>query len=174
MRNTVLLITLFLLTVATLEAQGTRMLRHPSVSRDAVAFEYAGDIWSVSRNGGTATRLTSTSDFDIDPYYSPDGSSIAFSSTVAGNTDVFVMPSTGGDPRRLTFHPGVDRVKGWTPDGRYIIFSSARTSAPQEAYFRLWKINIDGGQPEPLAPPRAFSGSVSDRHTAARRQKTAH
>ena len=112
------------------------MLRHPTVSRDAIAFEYAGDIWSVSRNGGPATRLTSTPDFDIDPYFSPDGSRIAFSSTVAGNTDVYVMPSNGGDPRRLTFHPGVDRVKGWTPDGRYIIFSSSRTSAPQEAYFR--------------------------------------
>ena len=137
------------------------MLRHPTVSRDAIAFEYAGDIWSVSRNGGPATRLTSTPDFDIDPYFSPDGSRIAFSSTVAGNTDVYVMPSNGGDPRRLTFHPGVDRVKGWTPDGRYIIFSSSRTSAPQEAYFRLWKISVDGGQPEPLPLPRAFSGSYS-------------
>src|SRR5438128_12450790 len=83
--------------------QGTRLLRHPAVSRDLVAFEYAGDIWSVSRNGGPATRLTSTSDFDIDPYFSPDGSRIAFSSTVAGNTDVYVMASTGGDPQRLTF-----------------------------------------------------------------------
>src|SRR5262249_48965077 len=161
MRTLVLIFTVFLLFAATAAAQGTRMLRHPSVSRDSIAFEYAGDIWSVSRNGGPATRLTSTEDFDIDPYYSPDGSLIAFSSTVAGNTDVYVMPSTGGDPKRLTFHPGVDRVKGWTPDGRYIIFSSARTSAPQEAYFRLWRISVDGGQPEPLAPPRAFSGSFS-------------
>jgi tricorn protease len=161
MRYSILIITIALILVTTLSAQGTRMLRHPSVSRDAIAFEYAGDIWSVSRNGGAATRLTSTSDFDIDPYFSPDGSQIAFSSTVAGNTDVYVMPSNGGDPRRLTFHPGVDRVKGWTPDGRSIIFSTARTSAPQEAYFRLWKINVDGGMPEPLAPPRAFSGSFS-------------
>src|SRR5438045_2719752 len=141
--------------------QGTRLLRHPTVSRDQVAFEYAGDLWAVSRSGGEAKRLTSTADFDIDPYFSPDGSQIAFSSTAAGNTDVYVMSSNGGDPRRLTFHPGVDRVKGWTPDGRSIVFSSTRTSAPQEAYFRLWKISADGGQPEPLAPPRAFSGSFS-------------
>ena len=161
MRKTLLVVTTLFICTATAAAQGKRMLRHPSVSRDAVAFEYAGDLWSVSRNGGSATRLTSTPNFDIDPYYSPDGSRIAFSSTVAGNTDVYVMPSGGGDPRRLTFHPGVDRVKGWTPDGRYIIFSSARSSAPQEAYFRLWKISVDGGMPEPLAPPRAFSGSFS-------------
>src|SRR5215467_8225370 len=109
-----LLITLAFVCVTS--AQGTRMLRHPTVSRDLVAFEYAGDIWSVSRNGGPATRLTATADFAIDPYFSPDGSQIAFSSTVAGNTDVYVMPSGGGDPKRLTFHPGADRVKGWTPD----------------------------------------------------------
>ena len=28
---------------------------------------------------------------------------IAFTATVAGNTDVYVAPSTGGDPKRLIF-----------------------------------------------------------------------
>jgi len=79
-------------------AQGTRLLRHPTVSRDQVAFEYAGDLWAASRDGGAARRLTSTPDFDIDPYFSPDGSRIAFSSTAAGNTDVYMMSSNGGDP----------------------------------------------------------------------------
>ena len=37
--------------------QGTRLLRHPTVSRDSVAFEYAGDLWIVSRTGGQARRL---------------------------------------------------------------------------------------------------------------------
>src|SRR6478672_9101373 len=90
-------------------SQGTRLLRHPTVSRDSVAFEYAGDLWVVSRSGGQARRLTSTQGVELDPYFSPDGSQIAFSSTVAGNTDVYVVPAAGGDPKRLTFHPGVDR-----------------------------------------------------------------
>src|SRR6478752_1746075 len=126
MRNTVFVIILLLVLAAISAAQGTRLLRHPTVSRDLIAFEYAGDLWAVSRNGGDARRLTSTPGVEYDPYFSPDGSKIAFSSTVAGNTDVYVMPTAGGDPKRLTYHPGVDRVKGWTPDGRYIIFSSAR------------------------------------------------
>jgi len=95
-------------------AQGTRLLRHPTVSRDSVAFEYAGDIWIVSRSGGQARRLTSTPGPEIDPYFSPDGSQIAYTSTVAGNTDVYVVPASGGDPKRLTYHPGIDRVRGWT------------------------------------------------------------
>ncbi len=142
-------------------AQGTRLLRHPTVSRDSVAFEYAGDLWVVSRNGGQARRLTSTPTVEIDPYFSPDGSQIAFSATVAGNTDVYVVSAGGGDPKRLTYHPGNDRVRGWTPDGRRIVFGSARTSAPQQSYFQLWSVSVEGGLPEPLPMPRAFSGTYS-------------
>src|SRR5437016_5476301 len=76
--------------------QGTRLLRHPTVSRDAVAFEYAGDLWIVARSGGQARRLTATPGVELDPYFSPDGSQLAFSAAVAGNTDVYVVPTTGG------------------------------------------------------------------------------
>ncbi len=142
-------------------AQGTRLLRHPTVSRDSVAFEYAGDLWVVSRSGGQARRVTSTQGVELDPYFSPDGSQIAYTSTVAGNTDVYVVPTAGGDPKRLTYHPGIDRVRGWTPDARRVIFASVRTSAPQQSYYRLWTVSVDGGLPEPLPMPRAFSASYS-------------
>jgi len=142
-------------------AQGTRLLRHPTVSRESVAFEYAGDLWLVARSGGSARRLTSTPSFEIDPYFSPDGSQIAFTATVAGNTDVYVMPASGGDPKRLTYHPALDRVRGWKPDGKTIIFGSNRTGAPQQSYMQLWTISVDGGLPEMLPPPRAFFGAYS-------------
>jgi tricorn protease len=145
---------------ATATAQGTRLLRHPTVSRDSIAFEYAGDLWIVARTGGQARRLTSTQGAENDPYFSPDGSQLAFSATVAGNTDVYVVPTTGGDPERLTYHPGPDRVRGWTPDGRRVLFASGRISAPT-SYFRLWTIGLDGGLPEALPIPRAFSGTYS-------------
>ncbi len=126
-----------------------------------MAFAYAGDLWVVSRSGGPARRVTSTQGAEIDPYFSPDGSQIAYTSTIAGNTDVYVVPTSGGDPKRLTYHPGVDRVRGWTPDGRRVIFASGRRSAPQQAYFQLWTVGLDGGLPESLPMPRAFSASYS-------------
>jgi tricorn protease len=142
--------------------QGTRLLRHPTVSRDQIAFEYAGDLWLVSRSGGQARRITSTQGLEIEPYFSPDGTQIAFSATVAGNTDVYVVPTSGGNPKRLTYHPGSDRVRGWTPDGRRVVFASARISAPQQAYVKLWTIGLDGaGLPEQIPMPRAFSGSYA-------------
>src|SRR4030095_14056218 len=154
------LVLLLLLSCST-HAQGTRLLRHPTISRDSVAFEYAGDLWIVSRTGGVARRLTSTPSLEIDPYFSPDGSQIAFTATVAGNTDVYVMPTAGGDPRRLTYHPGLDRVRGWKPDGKSVVFASNRTGAPQQSYMQLWSVSVDGGLPEMLPMPRAFSGSYS-------------
>src|SRR5438874_897744 len=154
-----LLLTLVISVAAS--AQGTRLLRHPTVSRDSVAFEYGGDLWVVPRGGGPARRLTSTQGAEIDPYFSPDGSQIAFTATVAGNSDVYVVPTAGGDPKRLTYHPGLDRARGWTPDGRRVIFASVRDSAPQQAYFQLWSVSVDGGFPERLPMPRAFSASYS-------------
>ncbi|HWC55266.1 MAG TPA: hypothetical protein VG676_16900, partial [Chitinophagaceae bacterium] len=41
-------------------AQGTQLLRQPSISATQIAFEYAGDIWIVSKDGGEARRITST------------------------------------------------------------------------------------------------------------------
>ncbi|HEV2687413.1 MAG TPA: PDZ domain-containing protein [Bryobacteraceae bacterium] len=142
-------------------AAETRLLRHPTVSRDAIAFEYAGDLWVVSRSGGQARRLTSTPGVETEPYFSPDGSQIAYTSTAAGNTDVYVVSAAGGEPKRLTYHPGLDRVRGWTPDGRRILFASARDSVPQESFFRLWTVSGDGGLPDSLPLPRAFSGAYS-------------
>src|SRR5688572_23603092 len=125
-RQLVFILSICLTVSAAVMAQGTRLLRHPTVSRDMVAFEYAGDLWTVSRSGGQARRITATQGVELNPSFSPDGSKIAFTATVAGNTDIYVVPTSGGDPKRLTFHPGPDRVRNWSPDGRRVIFSSVR------------------------------------------------
>jgi tricorn protease len=145
-------------------AQGTRLLRHPTVSHDLVAFEYGGDLWVAPRTGGDARRLTATPSLETDPYFSPDGARIAYTATVAGNTDVYVIPVAGGEPKRLTYHPGVDVVRGWTPDGRRVIFASSRGAVPTpgaNSYFRLWTVSVDGDMPQALPMPRAYAGSLS-------------
>lgn len=142
------------------DAQETRLLREPTVSRDQVVFAHAGDLWGVARSGGMARRLTATPGVEADPHFSPDGRLVAYTATVAGNTDVYVVPAEGGDPRRLTFHPGIDRAQGWTPDGGRVVLASGRASAPLP-YPRLWTVALEGGMPEALPMPRAFSGVFS-------------
>ena len=55
-RHLVFALLLGLSVLAVVTAQGTRLLRHPTVSRELVAFEYAGDLWTVARSGGQARR----------------------------------------------------------------------------------------------------------------------
>jgi tricorn protease len=163
-RPAVLGLCLSLAIVGDASAQGTRLLRRPTVSRAEIAFEYAGDLWAAPRAGGPARRLTATPEAETDPRFSPDGSRVAFTATVHGNTDVYVVPTAGGDPVRLTYHPGVDCVRGWTPDGRRVVFASSRATLPTpgaNSFFRLWAIDLAGGFPEPLPMPRAFSGTYS-------------
>jgi tricorn protease len=145
----------------TASAQQTRLLRHPTVSRELIAFEYGADLWVVPRAGGQARRLTATPGVETEPAFSPDGSRIAFTATVGGNTDAYVVPTAGGDPVRLTFHPGVDRVRGWSPDGSRVLFASGRISPPHQSYYRVFAIPAAGGFEEPLPMPRAWSGVYS-------------
>ena len=43
---------------AAARAESPLILRSPSVSRDSIAFVFAGDLWLVGREGGDARRLT--------------------------------------------------------------------------------------------------------------------
>ena len=67
-----------------------------------IAFVYAGDIWLVPKDGGSAFRLTSSPGEESFPRFSPDGTKVAYSASYDGNVDVFVIPSAGGEPMRLT------------------------------------------------------------------------
>src|SRR3989441_3079461 len=109
-------------------ANGTRLLRSPTVSATEIAFAYAQNIWIVPRAGGAARRLTSFQGQTTNPHFSPDGKWIAFSGEYAGNMDVYVVPADGGEPKRLTWHPGADLVQGWTADSQSILVSSSRAT----------------------------------------------
>lgn len=82
-----------------LNAQTTHLLlRSPALSRTQIVFSYAGDLWSVPRQGGEAKRLTAGPGVETDPVFSPDGAWIAFTGEYDGNVDVFVMPAAGSEP----------------------------------------------------------------------------
>src|SRR5947208_13253343 len=82
-----------------------RFARTPDISPDGrqVAFSYLGDIWVVEAIGGVARPVTMHEAHDVNPVFSPDGKSIAFSSNRHGSYDVFVVPVQGGTPARLSF-----------------------------------------------------------------------
>ena len=137
-----------------------RMFRQPAVSKDQIAFVYAGDIWLVPKKGGTAVRLTSSPGEESFPRFSPDGTKIAYSASYDGNVDVYVAPASGGEPKRLTYHPMADRVIGWAPDGTRVLFASSRESGRQR-YNQFYTVSLDGGMPEKLPVPYGEFGTYS-------------
>jgi tricorn protease len=74
------------------------LLRNPSLSETQIAFEYADDLWIVSRTGGSAMRLTSGPGRRTGAHFWPDGTQIAFTGEYDGNIDVYGIPASGGVP----------------------------------------------------------------------------
>jgi tricorn protease len=153
-----------LLTLASTLLQGQSdsplLLRYPTVSKAQIVFNYAGDLWTVPRDGGDAHRLTSDIGDEFLPHFSPDGSMIAFTGEYDGNRDVYVVPATGGVPRRLTYHPADEDVAGWTPDGKKILFNSWGNSF-MHFEDQLYTVPVDGGFPTQLPIPIAENASIS-------------
>ncbi|MCF8370071.1 MAG: PDZ domain-containing protein [Bacteroidales bacterium] len=146
------------------QAAEARLLRFPAISGDQVVFTYAGDLYTVSTNGGEARKLTSHDGFEIFAKYSPDGKSIAFTGQYDGNTEVFLIPSEGGEPKRLTVTAALGRddisdrmgpnniVMAWTPDGKDILYRS-RKQTFNSFTGQLFKVPSKGGMSEELPLP---------------------
>ncbi len=139
--------------------RGPMMLQQPSLSKTDIAFAFAGEIWTVAREGGTARRIVSGQLRNSHPIFSPDGSQIAFTGTFDGNADVYVVPSTGGELKRLTYNPNADVAVGFSPDGKKILFYSMRAS-PRDLP-KLFTVSLAGGLAEPLPLPSGTDATYS-------------
>jgi tricorn protease len=165
-----LLAALLMFTPLESQAAGTKLLRFPNVWHDRLVFSYAGDLWTVSTQGGIATRLTSNPGLKLFAKFSPDGRYLAFTGQYGGDEQVYVMPSGGGAPKQLSFYPapgpraerwGFDnQVYGWTPDGSAVLFRSAR-----DGYLltdsKLYTVPMAGGVATPLPMPMSGAGYFS-------------
>ena len=152
---------LFVITAAAAAGQtaGPVLAQQPALSATQVVFVFAGDLWTVPRTGGEARRLTAGPGVESNPWFSPDGSSIAFTGQYDGNTDVFVVPAQGGVPKRLTWHPDADIALGWTRDGKRVLFSSTRSS--HSRFRELFLADPNGGLEEKLPLPMGFEAAFS-------------
>ncbi len=168
MRKAILSLSLLLIAAAVLIPDGSKaqsqqqllLLRRPTMNRTHIVFQYAGDLWSVPRTGGEATRLTSGVGTESSPVFSPDGQTVGFTGEYDGNTDIFTVPATGGTPKRVTSHPGVDALCNWTPDGKQILFLSERSSESRR-FMKLFTVSATGGLATELPLPTGHEGSFS-------------
>src|SRR5258708_33910463 len=78
----------------------TRPLRFPTTNDKEVVFCYAGELYTVAKDGGVAPRLTSGPGYTTFPRFSPDGKRVATTSEDDGIRQVSIMPADAAPPNR--------------------------------------------------------------------------
>ncbi|MEV7392732.1 S41 family peptidase [Streptomyces sp. NPDC091215] len=119
-------------------------LRFPHVHGDLIAFTAEDDVWLAPLDGGRAWRVSADNVPVTLPRISPDGTTVAWTSTRDGAPEIHIAPVDGGPSTRLT-HWGSARtqVRGWTDDGQVL----AITTYGQASLRRSWArtVPLDGG-----------------------------
>jgi len=150
----------------------TRLLRFPTTNGTQIVFCYAGELYTVGKDGGTARRLTSGPGYTSFARFSPDGTQIAFTSHYDGNTEVYVMPAEGGRPKRLTTSATLGRddvsdrmgpnniVMAWENTKPLVVFRS-RMKSFNDFIGSLFTVGLDAELPQQVPVPRGGFVSFS-------------
>src|SRR6266567_4078726 len=150
----------------------TRLLRFPTTNGTQIFFCYAGELYTVGKEGGIARRLTSGPGYSSFPRFSPDGTQLAFTSQYDGNTEVYVMPAGGGTPKRLTMTATLGRddisdrmgpnniVMTWQNTKPLIVFRT-RMKSFDDFIGQLYTVGLDAEIPRQLQVPRGGFVSFS-------------
>ncbi|MGV9554653.1 S41 family peptidase [Streptomyces sp. NPDC003401] len=137
--------------------------RFPHPQGESVAFTAEDDVWLAPLDGGRAWRVSADNMPVTLPRISPDGTTVAWTSTRDGAPEVYVAPVDGGPSTRLT-HWGSPqtRVRGWTPDGRVLVLSTHDQASGRRSWARA--VPLDGG-PATTLPYGPVGGVALGPHT---------
>ncbi|MDI9898974.1 hypothetical protein QM716_03805 [Rhodococcus sp. IEGM 1409] len=136
---------------------GSGITFSPDGSR--VLFTVGGYIVAAPMAGGESKVVLRDQFWNADPAFSPDGSTLVFSSNRGGNhgSEIYSMPSGGGEITALTdtyaVHPK------FTPDGSRIIYTRATTQSGETVVdiatgnrAEIASMNPDGSDQKRLTP----------------------
>lgn len=106
------------------------------------------DIYVMNADGSDVRRLTDAPGRDFEPDWSPDGSTIVFSSDRDDpeNAHLYLMNADGASQRRLIPTVKDDQVGArWSPDGQYILFHS-NPQVDGLPRFDIFRVRADGSE----------------------------
>src|SRR5256885_3707536 len=88
----------------------------------------SGHIWTIGVDGQNERQITSSTDSESSPRFSPDGKYLAFTSSRPGKAkgnQVWLLDRSGGEASQLTDVKG--RLQGyeWSPDSRRLAITIA-------------------------------------------------
>ncbi len=84
------------------------------------------DVWTYDLQRGSMNRLTFDPAIDAAPVWSPDGTSILFASSRAGNFQMYIKNADGREDEKLLALDTSDKAdkypSAWSPDGKHILY----------------------------------------------------
>jgi Tol biopolymer transport system component len=119
------------------------------------------EIFVMKADGSDQTQVTNDPGSDVDPTWSPDGASLAFTRValaggMVGPGTIWSVAPAGTDARRLTAGVvGADTTPSWSPDGTRIAFT--RTAADTRKT-DVWVMDANGGTRRRLTRSAGFDG----------------
>ncbi len=127
--------------------EGTWMSLDVSPDGKQIAFDLLGDIYAVPIGGGEARALTSGVAWDMQPRYSPDGRSIAFTSDRSGGDNVWVMDRDGSHLMQVTKEDfRLTNSPVWAPDGDFLAARKHFTGTRSLGSGEIWLYHRSGGE----------------------------
>jgi imidazolonepropionase-like amidohydrolase/Tol biopolymer transport system component len=126
--------------------EGTWMSIDLAPDGKEIVFDLLGDIYLLPAAGGEARALTSGIAWDMQPRFSPDGKSIAFTSDRAGGDNLWVMGRDGSAPRQISKESfRLVNSPAWTPDGQWIAGRKHFTAERSLGSGEIWIWHRSGG-----------------------------
>src|SRR5262249_12853192 len=140
----------------------------PTWSPDGRLFAFSSnrsgdfEIYVRRVEGGQEVNVTNNPMDDVQPMFSPDGTSIAFVSTRSSRTglikigsllgsntrtvggDIWITSALGGQARRLAEN---GNFPVWEPNGRFVIYVTG-----PESHREIDRVSVDGGQATAVLP----------------------
>ena len=137
---------------------------HPMANRAGLVYSQAHDDSNIykaelrdGRAVGPAKSIIASTRGDAAPHISPDGRSIAFTSTRGGSAEIWVAAADGSGPRRVNSHH-VTSGPRWSSDGRLIAFGAL---APGVVRPDIWIVDANGGTPRRLTTDPSYETLLS-------------
>ena len=127
-------------------SEGTWISLDISPDGREIIFDLLGDLYTMPIKGGMATPLTNGPSWDIQPTFSPDGKSIAFTSDRSGGDNIWIMNRDGSKLRQVSkekFRLLNNPV--FTVDGQYLIARKHFVNTRSLGAGEMWRYHISGG-----------------------------